>query len=56
MKKQLVIGLISMLSATCCFSDDDGSGSVQNTSVVVVPGVPKAESIMTLIHDGTPKQ
>lgn len=56
MKKQLIIGLISMLSATYSFADNDEGGSVQQTSAIVEAGSPSAESIMTLIHDGTPKQ
>ena len=54
MKKQLIIGLISMLSATC-FADDNEDGSVQKTSAIVLPGIPSPESIDILIN-GTPRQ
>ena len=57
MKKQLIIGLISMLSATYSFADNDNDegGSVQKTSAIVLPGIPSPESIDILIN-GTPRQ
>jgi hypothetical protein len=57
MKKQLIIGLISMLSATYSFADNDNDegSSVQKTSAIVLPGIPSPESIDILIN-GTPRQ
>ncbi len=55
MKKQLIIGLISMLSVTYSFADNE-NGSVQNTSAIVSPGVPSPESIKILIKSEMPRQ
>lgn len=56
MKKQLIIGLISMLGATYSLADTVEGGGVQTTSAIVVAGAPSPESIEILTKGEMPRQ